>query len=136
MSITRKAWVFAIVYLALSLGIEAALIIFGGLRVPENNAQIAPVILTIPPILAALITGYRTLKEFLVIVMLTAVLTLVITLTFIKITGIATGFVEPIVNRFTAGLLAGIITHKLAHRRNDIGNRGGSSRASEKEGTK
>ncbi len=81
MRLTRKPWIFAITYVVLSLGVEAALIIFGGLRVPENNAQIAPVILTIPPILAALIVGYR--------------------------------LVEPIINRFTAGLLAGILTKKL-----------------------
>ncbi|MFQ6022584.1 MAG: hypothetical protein ACE5NW_07680 [Acidiferrobacterales bacterium] len=119
MRITRKPWLFAIVYVALSLGIEASLIIFGGLRVPQNNAQIAPIILTIPPILAALITGYRQLKAFLIIVMLTAVLTLVVTLTFIKITGISTGFVEPIINRSIAGLLAAIITNRLVRKQKD-----------------
>ena len=31
--------------MVLSLGIEALLIVVGGLRVPEDNAQIAPVIL-------------------------------------------------------------------------------------------
>ena len=31
MTIRRKAWAFAIIYLGLSLGFEASLIIFGGL---------------------------------------------------------------------------------------------------------
>ncbi|MCH6582246.1 MAG: hypothetical protein ACE10A_07020 [Acidiferrobacterales bacterium] len=44
---------------------------------------------------------------------LTSILTLLITLTFIKLTGISMGLVEPIINRFTAGLLAGILTRKL-----------------------
>jgi len=113
MRLTRKPWVFAITYVVLSLGVEVALIIFGGLTVPENNAQIAPVILTIPPILAASIVGYRKVRSFVIVVVLTSILTLLITLTFIKLTGISMGLVEPIINRFTAGLLAGILTKKL-----------------------
>jgi len=113
MKIPRKIWLFAIVYTILSLSIEASLIIFGGLRVPENNAQIAPVILTIPAIISALVTGYKSLKEFLSIIVITGILTLVFTLIFIRITGISTGFVEPTINRFTAGLVAALITSNI-----------------------
>ena len=109
----RKPWAFGIVYVGLSLGVEASLIIFGRLRIPEDIPIIAPIILTIPPILAAILTGYRKPREFLTIVGLTAGLTLVITFTVIRITGISTGFVEPIFNRFIAGFLAAYITNRI-----------------------
>ncbi len=116
MTIRRKAWAFAIIYLALSLGFEASLIIFGGLRVPEDNATIAPLILTIPPILAVLLAGYRKPKEFVVLLVLTVVLTVAITLTVNKLTGISTGLLEPIINRSIAGFVAATITNRLLNR--------------------
>jgi uncharacterized membrane protein len=118
LTIRRKAWAFAIIYLALSLGFEASLIIFGGLRVPEDNATIAPLILTIPPILAILLAGYRKPKEFVVLVVLTVVLTVAVTLTVNKLSGISTGLLEPIINRSVAGFLAATITNRIVSGRN------------------
>ena len=116
MTIRRKAWAFAIIYLALSLGFEASLILLAGLRVPEDNATIAPLILTVPPILAVLLAGYRKPKEFVVLVVLTVVLTVAITLTVNKLTGISTGLLEPIINRSIAGFLAATITNRILNR--------------------
>jgi hypothetical protein len=113
MRLRKRPWFFAIIYLVLSLGIEASLIVFGGLRVPADNAKIAPIILTIPPVLAALFGGYIGLGEFLAVVFLTSLLTLILTLTFIRITGISTGFIEPIINRSIAGFLAAMITNRI-----------------------
>lgn len=84
-----------------------------GLRVPQDNARIAPVILTIPPILAALASGYRKPKAFVTIVVLTAIITVAVTHAFIKITGISAGLVEPMINRLVAGVLAGFATNRL-----------------------
>ncbi len=89
------------------------MIVFWGLRVPQDNARIVPVILTIPPILAALISGYRKPKALLTIVVLTAVLTVAVTHAFIRITGISTGLIEPMINRLVAGTLAGLATNQL-----------------------
>ena len=113
MGTTKKICIFALVYVALSLAIEASLIVFWGLRVPQDNARIAPVILTISPLLAALISGYRKPKALLTVVVLTAAITVAVTLTFINITGISTGLIEPAINRLTAGLLAGLAANRL-----------------------
>lgn len=113
MTISRRAWAFAIIYMGLSLGVEASLIIFGGLRVPEDNAKIAPLILVLPPILAALLAGYRGRKELIILVILTAVFTVAITLSVNRITGISTGLVEPVINRSVAGFLAAVLTNRI-----------------------
>jgi hypothetical protein len=108
----RRASLFTLLYVAISLGIEGSLIILGGLRVPQDNATIAPIILTLPPIFAALLAGYRRRREFIVIVILTAVLTQAITLLYIRLTGISTGLIEPLINRSLAGFLAATITNR------------------------
>ncbi len=113
MTIRRNSWAFALIYLALSLLFEASLILCGGLRVPEDNATIAPLILTVPPILAATLAGYGKPKEFVMLVVFTVVLTMVITLTVNKLTGISTGLLEPIINRSIAGFLAATITNRM-----------------------
>jgi hypothetical protein len=112
-SATSRICIFALLYVVLSLAIAAGLIVFGGLKVPQDNARIAPVILTIPPILAALISGYRKPKALLTIVVLTAVITVAVTHAFIKITGISIGLIEPMINRLVAGVLAGFATNRL-----------------------
>ena len=89
------------------------LIIFGGLRVPQDNATIGPLIVSIPPFVLALLFGRHSLKRFLLLLLATSILTLVLTLTFIAITGIATGFVEPVINRGLAGMLAYLFAEKL-----------------------
>lgn len=109
----REFLKFAVVYVALSLGIEAILIVVLGWKVPQDNARIAPVILTIPPILAAWIVGYRGWRKFLAVVGLTIVLTLVITVIVTRLTGISVGLVEPLINRSLAGFLAAVATSRL-----------------------
>lgn len=113
MKVTRRILLFTLAYVIISLCIEASLIVFVGLRVPENNAQIAPVILTIPAIIAALVAGYRSPRMLLSISVMTGVLTLAVTLVFIGITGISTGFVEPVINRSIAGFLSALIVSNL-----------------------
>lgn len=113
MKISRTAWAFAVIYMALSLGVEASLITFGGLRVPEDSAKIAPVILVLPPVLAALLAGYRGRKELVMLVILTAVFTVALTLAVNRITGISTGLVEPIINRSIAGFMAAVMTNRI-----------------------
>ncbi len=109
----REFLKFAAVYVALSLGTEAILIVVLGWKVPQDNARIAPVILTIPPILAAWIVGYRGWRRFLVLVGMTVVLTLVITVVVTQLTGVSIGLVEPLINRSLAGFLAAVATSRL-----------------------
>ena len=113
-AIRRKPWALAIIYAAVSLAVEAGLIVVGGLRVSEDNAVIAPIVLTIPPVLAAWIAGYRRPKEWIILAILASVLTLGLTLLACRITGISTGLAEPIVVRTLAGFLAGTITNRVA----------------------
>jgi hypothetical protein len=110
----KHPWVFAALYMAISMATEIVLIIVVGLRVPRDNKAIAPIILTVPPVLAAWIGGYRQPKAFTINVVLTAGLTLGVTLAANALTGISTGVVEPIITRSLAGLLGGAITNRLA----------------------
>ena len=116
MTIRRKPWAFAIIYMAVSMAVEAGLIVIGRLRVPEDNAVIAPIIMTIPPVLAALIAGYYRPKELILAAALAVVLTLGLTLVAGRLTGVSTGCVEPIVVRSVAGFLAAVITNRVAAR--------------------
>lgn len=99
MRTARKALAFAAIYLDLSLGMEAALIVGLGWKVPQDNARIAPPLLTVPPILAAVLAGYRRPKEFIPVAVLATAFTVAVTLCVTKLTGISTGLAEPIVNR-------------------------------------
>jgi len=56
------------IYLTLSLAVEASLIVFGGLRVPKDNAKLTSVNLVIPPILATWFAGYRGPSQFITLV--------------------------------------------------------------------
>jgi len=105
----RKPWAMAIIYVAVSLAVEAALMVVGHLKVPQHNAILAPVVLTIPPLLVAWICGYRRPKELVAVALLLSVLTLGLTVTFGRLTGVSTGMVEPIIVRTLAGFLAGMI---------------------------
>ena len=106
-------WAFALVYTALSIATEMVLIVVFRLKIPEHNAIIAPIILTIPPIMAAWIAGYRSPKSLGVMAAMTAFLTLVVTLTVTHFTRVNTGLLEPLINRPAASFLAAIITNKL-----------------------
>lgn len=106
----------ALLYVVVSLAVEAALMIVGRLKVPQHNFVLAPVVLTIPPLLVAWICGYRRPKELLVVAVLLSVLTLALTVIFGKLTGVSTGMVEPIIVRTLAGFLAGTIAFWRAGR--------------------
>lgn len=113
MTVKKNPWAFAVIYVAISMAIEIVLIVVVGLRVPQDNRVIAPILLTVPPVLAALIGGYRRPKVFAINVVLTAALTLGITLAANSLTGIDTGMAEPIITRSLAGLLGATITNRL-----------------------
>ena len=49
----RQPWALAIIYMVVSLAVEAALMVLGHLKVPQGNAILAPAVLSIPPLLAA-----------------------------------------------------------------------------------
>ena len=110
----RQPWVFAIAYVVVSLAVEAALIVFGRLRVPQDNAILAPVVLTVPPMLTAWICGYRRPKEFIIVAVLAGVMTLLLTAVAGRLTGISTGLAEPIVVRTIAGFFSGIISSRVS----------------------
>ena len=109
----KLAIIYTIVYVGVSLAFEMVLIIVGGLRVPEDTATIGPLIVSIPPLVLALLFGRQSIKRFVVLLLATSIFTLVITLTFIAVTGIATGFVEPIISRGLAGILAYLFTDRI-----------------------
>jgi len=112
----KKSWAVALIYVGLSLGLEAALIVFGGLRVPRDNAILAPVVLTLPPLLTAWLSGFRWPGEFIALAMGLAVLTLVLTLLFGRLTGVSTGLVEPLLVRSLAGFLASVLANRITAR--------------------
>jgi len=86
--------------------------------VPGDNARIAPVVLTVPPALAAALSGYRRpFEDFLVIATLAAILTLLITAVVSRLSGVSTGLVEPIINRSVAGWLAATLTNRVTAKR-------------------
>jgi hypothetical protein len=75
------------------------MMIVGRLRVPRDNAILAPVVLTIPPVLAAWLCGYRRPREWITAAVALAVLTVGLTVVVSRLTGVATGLLEPIFNR-------------------------------------
>jgi hypothetical protein len=99
MAILKRPWAFAILYTCISLGVEGALIVLAGLRVPQDNKLLAPVVLTVPPVLSALVAGFRRLGEFVPVALLTIVLTVGLTIVANKSTGVSTGLLEPIIVR-------------------------------------
>lgn len=113
MTIEKRTWAFAVIYMVLSMVVEIALIAIVGLKIPKDNAIIAPILLTLSPVLAALITGYRRPKEFFLLILLTVVLTLFMVLVFGRLTGISTGLLAPIVIRSLAGFLAATLTNRV-----------------------
>ena len=71
--IDRRPWAFAVFYMVVSLLVEIFLIVIVRWKVPEDNGRIAPILLTVPPLLAAGFSGYRRpLKDFLIVAALAA----------------------------------------------------------------
>jgi hypothetical protein len=115
--INRSPWSFAVLYTAVSLTVEAILIVVARLKVPEDNALIAPVVLTVPPMLAAAFSGFRhPLRDLLTVAALASILTLLITVVVTRVTGVSTGLAEPILNRSIAGWLGALITNRVSRR--------------------
>lgn len=110
---TRKpAWAFALIYTALSMATEIVLIVVFRMKIPQDNGIIAPIILTLPPLLAAWIAGYRPRRGLAILTILTAILTVIVTLTVTHFTGVSTGLREPLINRPIAGFLAALIARR------------------------
>lgn len=115
--IGRRPWAFAIAYVAVSLLVEIVLIVGVGWKVPQDNARIAPILLTLPPLLAVGSSGYRRpLKDFFSTAALVAVLTVAITVVVNRLSGITTGLIEPIINRSAAGWLAAALMNRVTAR--------------------
>lgn len=106
-------WRYAILYTALSMANEIVLIVVFHLKPPHDNRIIAPIILTLPPLLAAWMAGYRSRKELLTLAALSTLMTLVVTLTVTHVTGVNTGLLEPLINRPVAGFLAIVLANRL-----------------------
>ncbi len=103
----RRACVFAVTYTGLSLAVEIVVMVVGRLQVPRDNAIVAPIVLTVPPVLAALACGYRSRKLLATAAIAASVLTVGVTMIVVRLTGKSVGLLEPIVSRSVAGLLAG-----------------------------
>ncbi len=106
----RPPLAYGLVYMATSIGLEIALMVLGRLRVPEDNAIIAPIILIVAPIAAGWLCGYRTPKTLAILAGTTVALTLLGVFVVNRLTGISTGLVAPIVIRTAAGALAARLT--------------------------
>lgn len=115
---TRKLppWAFALIYTALSMGAEIILIVVFRLQVPHDNAIIAPIILILPPLEAAWVARYRSLRELGILAALAALLTLVVTLTVTHFTKVNIGLLQPLILRPVAAFLAAIIANRLITR--------------------
>lgn len=109
-------WAFALVYTALSMATEIVLIVVFRLKIPQHNAIIAPVILILPPIVAAWIAGYRSPKDLGITAALTSLSTLVVTLTVTHFTKVNTGLLEPLINRPIAAWLAAVLANRIIAR--------------------
>ena len=112
MKIKKQPWALAIIYVIVSLAIEAAAMVIGHLKPPQDNAVLAPIVLTIPPLVAAWLCGYRRPRMLIWTAILLSVLTLLLTAIAGRLTGISTGMVEPILNRVLVGFLAGLIANR------------------------
>ena len=57
LTLRKRPWALAVLYVGVSLALEAGCMIFGGLRVPQDNVLLAPIVLTIPPLLAGVLAN-------------------------------------------------------------------------------
>ena len=115
----RKPWFFGLTYMALSIGLEILLLVVGRLQVPRDNRIIAPILLTVAPLAAAWWCGYRHRRELLPLAILTTVFTLILVVIFNRLTGIATGLIEPIIVRTLAGMAAAWLINRSVGNRVD-----------------
>ena len=102
----RGPLTFGATYMALSMAIEVVLLVVVRLRIPEDNAVIASILLAVSPVAAALVCRYRRPRSILLLSIVTVLLTIALVMAFGRLTGISTGIVPPIVIRTLAGYLA------------------------------
>ena len=110
---SRNPWVFALAYVGLSLGTEIVLMVVFGLKVPQDNALLAPIVLLLPPLFTALLANCPTVGATILVAIIFSVATIIMTMLVTRMTGNSIGFLEPILARTTAGLLAFFITRRL-----------------------
>jgi hypothetical protein len=116
LTIDRTALAFGVTYMAISMAIEIVLLVVVGLRIPQDNARIATILLTVSPIAAAVICGLRRPKTLIAVAVATVVLTIAGVMVFGRIMGISTGIGPPIVIRTLAGFLAAALSNRLIGR--------------------
>ena len=122
MARVRRAGIFALTYTGISLAVEIALIVVGRFEVPRDNTVIAPVVLTVPPILTAVVCGYRAPIRLALAAVALSLFTMGATAIVTRITGKAVGLVEPIISRSIAGFLAGWLVAGATRRRSSSQN--------------
>ena len=110
----RHPLAFGVIYMALSMVIEIALLVVGRLRIPDDNSVIAPILLIVSPVAAALICGYRRPTAVITLAILTIATTLACVMGFGRLTGMSTGLAPPIVLRTLAGSLAAALSARLS----------------------
>lgn len=109
----QRPWGIAIIYVVVSLAIEALAMLIGRLSPPRDNAILAPIVLTIPPLVTAWLSGYRHPRALMTVAFSLAALTLLLTVLVNRLTGISTGLLEPLVNRTLAGLAVGLFARRI-----------------------
>lgn len=107
----KQIWIYAASYMAFSMLAEIFLLVIVGWEIPADNTKIAFVLLTLIPVIAGILAGYKKLKVFITI----TILVIIFTFLFSSIFGMLTGNNPPIIIRFCSGLLAAIIAEKLRH---------------------
>ena len=116
MTSLKQPLAYGTIYMALSMSIEIVLLVVVRLKIPQDNAIIAPTLLIVSPVAAALICGYRRPKSLILVAATTVFLTLAFVMVFGHLTGISTGIVPPVVLRTLAGMAAGALTNRVANR--------------------
>ena len=112
----RSPWVFGLAFMAVSMVIEIALLVVCRLRIPQDNAIIATILLTASPVIASWVCHYRRIRELLLLSGLAVLFTLGFVLGFSRLTGITTGILPPIFIRTAAGLMAAMIVNRRTGR--------------------
>ena len=72
----RRPWIYALIYMSISIGLEIFLMVVCRLKIPEDNKYIAAVLLTVAPVAAALLARYRAPKELISVILLSSGFTL------------------------------------------------------------
>jgi hypothetical protein len=109
--------VFAVIYTLVSLATEIVLLVVFRLKIPQHNFIIAPIVLTVPPLITAWLAGYRSSRSLLICALLTSILTLIVTIVVTRATGVSVGLREPIISRSIAGFVAAWLTRLLVRQR-------------------